>query len=76
MADTCAMRHNIELKARLASLVDARTASPLFDSPRFTRDFEALVLRMMERHVDGLPPAALAAWPCSDGLPPAALAAA
>jgi predicted O-linked N-acetylglucosamine transferase (SPINDLY family) len=69
--------HDPERRARLrATLVDARTASPLFDSPRFTRDFEALVLRMMERHVDGLPPAALAAWPCSDGLPPAALAAA
>jgi hypothetical protein len=48
--------------ARLrAALVDARAHSPLFDSQRFTRDFEALLLRMMQRHVDGLEPAALPA---------------
>lgn len=41
-------------------LVQARSASPLFDSARFTRDIEALYLRMMQRHVDGLPPAPLA----------------
>ena len=42
-------------------LVAARTGSPLFDSRRFTRDFEALLLRMMQRHVEGLPAAALPA---------------
>lgn len=42
-------------------LVQARSESPLFDSLRFVRDFEALLLRMMQRHVDGLPPAPLAA---------------
>jgi predicted O-linked N-acetylglucosamine transferase (SPINDLY family) len=46
------------LRDRLAA---ARRHSPLFDSLRFTRDFEALLLRMMQRHVDGLPPAPLAA---------------
>jgi predicted O-linked N-acetylglucosamine transferase (SPINDLY family) len=44
-----------------AQLVAARQQSPLFDSLRYTRDFEALLLRMMQRHVDGLPPAPLAA---------------
>jgi len=42
-------------------LVQARQDSALFDSLRFTRDFEALLLRMMQRHVDGLPPAPLPA---------------
>lgn len=47
-------------------LVQARTASPLFDSAGFTRDIEALYLRMMQRHVDGLGPAPLAAAaPCA-----------
>ena len=44
-----------------ATLVDAREHSPLFDSRRFTRDFEALLLRMMQRHVDALEPAPLPA---------------
>ncbi|ODU10837.1 MAG: hypothetical protein ABS84_02390 [Rubrivivax sp. SCN 71-131] len=46
------------LRQRLAQ---ARNDSPLFDSQRFTRDFEALLLRMMQRHVEGLPPAPLPA---------------
>lgn len=46
------------LRQRLAA---ARKDSPLFDSLRFTREFEALLLRMMQRHVEGLPPAALPA---------------
>jgi predicted O-linked N-acetylglucosamine transferase (SPINDLY family) len=49
------------LAALRRHLVDARLASPLFDSLAFTRDFEALLMRMMERHAQGLPPAALAA---------------
>ena len=44
-------------------LVAARLTSPLFDSQRFTRDFEALLLRMMDRHRAGLPAAPLAAMP-------------
>jgi protein O-GlcNAc transferase len=56
------LAHDPERRARLrATLVQARTASPLFDSQRFARDFEALALRMMQRHVQGLPAAALAA---------------
>ncbi len=47
--------------AMRAQLVRARADSALFDSLRFTRDFEALLLRMMQRHADGLPPAPLAA---------------
>jgi predicted O-linked N-acetylglucosamine transferase (SPINDLY family) len=39
----------------------ARLDSPLFDSLRFTHDIEALYLRMMMRHVQGLVPAHLAA---------------
>jgi predicted O-linked N-acetylglucosamine transferase (SPINDLY family) len=34
---------------------------PLFDTDRYTRDYEALLLRMFERHQAGLPPCALAA---------------
>ncbi|WP_326538983.1 O-linked N-acetylglucosamine transferase, SPINDLY family protein [Pseudorhodoferax sp.] len=49
------------LAAMRQTLVAAREHSPLFDSRRFTRDFEALLLRMMQRHVDGLPPAPLPA---------------
>lgn len=49
------------LQAMRQTLARARTESPLFDSLRFTRDIEALYLRMMQRHADGLPPAALAA---------------
>lgn len=44
-----------------ARLVAARDDSPLFDSARFTRDFEALMARVHARHEDGLPPDHLAA---------------
>lgn len=47
-----------ELRQRLVS---AREVSTLFDSERFTRDFEALLQRMVERHDQGLAPAVLAA---------------
>jgi predicted O-linked N-acetylglucosamine transferase (SPINDLY family) len=56
------LAHDPERVAAMrAHLVAAREDSPLFDSLRFTRDFEALLLRMMQRHGDGLPPAPLAA---------------
>jgi predicted O-linked N-acetylglucosamine transferase (SPINDLY family) len=56
------LAHDPERVAAMrAQLVQARADSPLFDSLRFTRDFEALLLRMMQRHADGLPPAPLAA---------------
>lgn len=38
-----------------------RQHSPLFDGPRFARDFEQLLLRMVERRDAGLAPAALPA---------------
>lgn len=59
------------LAAMRARLAQARQDSPLFDSLRFTRDFEALLLRMMQRHVDGLPPAPLPAAPSVQTTAPA-----
>ena len=50
-----------ELQALKQHLIAQRTTLPLFDSERFTRDFEALLLRMWERHEAGLPPAHLPA---------------
>jgi predicted O-linked N-acetylglucosamine transferase (SPINDLY family) len=38
----------------------ARTASPLFDTARFTRNLEAAYAHMWERHQRGEPPAAFA----------------
>ena len=46
------------LRQRLAR---ARIESPLFDGRRYARDFERLLMRMVERHEAGLPPAPLAA---------------
>ena len=48
------------LQARLAA---AREHAALFDSLRFTRDIEALYLRMAERQAQGLAPAQLLAQP-------------
>ena len=56
----------VELRERLAQ---ARVTSPLFDGRRYARDFERLLLRMVERHDAGLPPAPLAADPDSVGSP-------
>jgi predicted O-linked N-acetylglucosamine transferase (SPINDLY family) len=42
-------------------LVAGRMELPLFDTPRWTREFEALLGRMVERWQQGLPPAHLAA---------------
>ena len=50
-------------------LVRARDTAPLFDSERFTRDYEALILRAHERHVQGLPVAPLEALTAEDQAP-------
>ena len=42
-------------------LVWARESAPLFDSARFTRDYEALLFRMHSRQIQGLSPQPLAA---------------
>ena len=57
------------LRQRLAA---GRLAHPLFDSARHARDFENLLMRMHERHLQGLPPAAL---PAGDSPPVPAQAA-
>ncbi|NDE01124.1 MAG: glycosyltransferase [Gammaproteobacteria bacterium] len=49
-----------------AHLEQMRMELPLFDSERFTREFEALLLRMHERAQAGLPPAPLLAEPNAD----------
>ena len=42
------------LQALRQHLVDQRMALPLFDSPAYARDLDALLLRMHERHLQGL----------------------
>lgn len=54
-ADTPAL---VSLRQRLA---DGSRQSPLFDGRRFARDFEQLLLRMVERQDAGLPPDSMAA---------------
>ena len=44
-----------------AALLQARETAPLFDSEKFTRDYEALLHRMHTRHMQGLPVVSLAA---------------
>ncbi|PXW91926.1 putative O-linked N-acetylglucosamine transferase (SPINDLY family) [Sphaerotilus hippei] len=68
------------LQALREHLVQARTASPAFDGRQYAKDFEALLLRMVERHEAGLPPAGLPAdepvtLPTQAALPPLHLAA-
>jgi predicted O-linked N-acetylglucosamine transferase (SPINDLY family) len=69
--------HYVDLATRLANEpevlhglkahLDAnRAALPLFDAERLARDLDALLIRMHERHLAGLPPAAL---PASGGEP-------
>jgi predicted O-linked N-acetylglucosamine transferase (SPINDLY family) len=52
--------HLADLRARLAR---DRDSAPLFDGQRFAADFGALILRMVARHDQGLPPAPLQACP-------------
>lgn len=40
-----------------------RTHLPLFDTDRYVRDYEALLMGMFQRQQAGLPPAALLASP-------------
>jgi predicted O-linked N-acetylglucosamine transferase (SPINDLY family) len=42
-------------------LVTAREQAPLFDSKRFAKDFEGLLLRMLDKHANGLMPDHLSA---------------
>ena len=48
-------------------LEEHRLTLPLFDTDRYARDYEALLLRMFERQQAGLPPQALAAAPSLEG---------
>jgi predicted O-linked N-acetylglucosamine transferase (SPINDLY family) len=57
-----ALANEPEVLARIKRELDAlRLTLPLFDSERFTRDFEALLQRMFDRQQAGEPPAALPA---------------
>jgi len=49
-------RNPEELRAAQRHLVDKRQRLPLFDSVRYTRDFEDLLARMWARHEAGLAP--------------------
>jgi len=48
-----------EIRALRARLAANRETCALFDSVRFTRNLEAVVERMWQRHADGLPPATI-----------------
>ncbi|NCT84824.1 MAG: tetratricopeptide repeat protein [Comamonadaceae bacterium] len=63
-----------ELRAAQALLRGRRGELPLFDMPRYARDFEALLQRMWARAEAGLPPVHLPAQPAcgpADAPPPA-----
>ena len=51
------------LQGLKAHLEQNRRTLPLFDAERLARDMDALLVRMHERHLAGLPPAALPANP-------------
>ena len=51
------------LRAAQRHLAENRHRLPLFDTRRYARDFDALLLRMWERHESGLPPEHLPACP-------------
>lgn len=62
VALACALARQPEVLATLKAELDAhRLALPLFDTDRYVRDYEALLMRMFERQQAGQPPAALAA---------------
>jgi len=51
------------LKGLKEKLALAHTASPLFDTARFTRHLEAALVQMWERRQQGLPPQTFAIVP-------------
>lgn len=57
----------VRLRAIQQRLADERMRLPLFDSAACARDLEALLLRMLDRHQRGLPPAHLAAEKSAHG---------
>lgn len=64
------------LRAAQRHLREHRPSLPLFDSARYTRDFEALLLRMWARHAAGLAPdhlPAQATLPATQAAAPLAL---
>ena len=63
VALACALAGEPGVLAHIKSQLDAlRLTLPLFDTDRYVRDYEALLMRMFERQQAGLPPVALA--PC------------
>ena len=48
------------LQALRARLIANRPTAPLFDTPRYARNYEAALMRMIERREAGLPPEAFA----------------
>ena len=56
-------RNRPRLAALRARLAAQRDTCPLFDSAAYASDFAALIVRMVERHDQGLAPAHLAALP-------------
>ena len=60
-------RDRDRLRALRARLAAQRHTCALFDSARYTRDFEALIARMVERHERGLAPEHLPAQPGPGG---------
>ena len=72
-----ALANDPALLAHLKQQLEAhRLDLPLFDTDRYARDYEALLLRMFERQQAGLPAGDLAAQPSIDTPPPAATVAA
>lgn len=55
------VNHPAELQRLQHHLREQRHSLPLFDTVRYARDFDRLLLRMWARHEQGLPPAALPA---------------
>ncbi len=49
-------RDKSALKVIKERLAKNRLVKPLFDTPRFTKNLEALYKKMYERHEAGLPP--------------------
>jgi len=62
VALACALAGQSEVLAHIKAQLNAQRLNlPLFDTDRYVRDYEALLMRMFERQQAGLPPAALPA---------------